>query len=127
MVSSLTNLVNNLSKGVHKIKYKYGHDDKICETYGTKYKYSNCFLEYKNFNRIHDLIEYKCLCYNKNYQQKFDEKLKEHFFIYTCFLTMIAIRLFHCWEKMFTFMIIWMIGKDSMKHHYLKNKIFIVT
>ena len=27
-----------------------------------------------------DLIEYKCLYCNKNYQQKFDEKLKEQFF-----------------------------------------------
>ena len=27
-----------------------------------------------------DLIEYKCLCCNKNYQQEFDEKLKEQFF-----------------------------------------------
>ena len=27
-----------------------------------------------------DLIEYKYLCCNKNYQQKFDEKLKERFF-----------------------------------------------
>ena len=24
-----------------------------------------------------DLIEYKCLCCNNNYQQKFDEKLNE--------------------------------------------------
>ena len=96
MASSLTNLVNNLSERAHKIKYKYGHDDKICETCGIKYKYSNCFLEYKNVNRIHDLIEYKCSCYNKYYQQKFDEKLKERFFIYTYFITMIAISLFHC-------------------------------
>ena len=27
-----------------------------------------------------DLIEYKCLCCNNNYQQKFDEKLKERLF-----------------------------------------------
>ena len=27
-----------------------------------------------------DLIECKCLCCNKIYQQKFDEKLKERFF-----------------------------------------------
>ena len=27
-----------------------------------------------------DLIEYKCLCYDKNYQYKFDKKLKEGFF-----------------------------------------------
>ena len=25
-------------------------------------------------------MEYKCLCCNKNYQQKFDEKLMERFF-----------------------------------------------
>ena len=44
------------------------------------YKYCDCFLEYINFKD--DLIEQKCLylCYDKNYQQKFDEKLKERFF-----------------------------------------------
>ena len=43
-----------------------------------KYKYCDCFLEYTNCKD--DLIEYKCLCCNKNYQQHFDEKLKERFF-----------------------------------------------
>ena len=28
MTRSLSNLVNNLSEGVHKIKYKFGHNDK---------------------------------------------------------------------------------------------------
>ena len=28
MASSLSNLVNNLSKGIHRIKCKFGHDDK---------------------------------------------------------------------------------------------------
>ena len=28
MVSSLSNLVNNISEGIHKIKCKYRHDDK---------------------------------------------------------------------------------------------------
>ena len=78
MASSLSNLVNNLSEGIHRIKSKYGHDDKKCETCRIKYKYCECFLEYTNFKD--DLIEYKCLCCNKNYQQKFDEKLKERFF-----------------------------------------------
>ena len=36
------------------------------------------FLEYSNLKD--DLIEYKCLCCNKQYQLKFDEKLKERFF-----------------------------------------------
>ena len=39
MASSLSNLVNNLSEGIHRIKCKYGHDDKKCETCGIKYKY----------------------------------------------------------------------------------------
>ena len=75
MTSSSSNLVNNLSERIHKIKCKYGHNDKKCET---SYKLFDCFLEYTNFKD--DLIEYKCLCCNKNYQQKFDEKLKERFF-----------------------------------------------
>ena len=28
MASSLSNLVNNISEGIHKIKCKYRHDDK---------------------------------------------------------------------------------------------------
>ena len=70
--------VNNLSDRVHRVKCKFGGDDKKCETFGNKYKYCNCFLEYINFKV--DLIEYKCLCGNKNYQHKFGEKLKERFF-----------------------------------------------
>ena len=77
MGSSVWNLVNNLSEGVHKIKCKYGHNDKKCQTYRNKYNNCYCFLKYKNFQG--DSIEWKCLCCNKNYQQKFDEKLKEWF------------------------------------------------
>ena len=32
MASSLSNLVNNLFEGIHRIKYKFEHDDKKCET-----------------------------------------------------------------------------------------------
>ena len=78
MTSSLTNHVNNLSDGIHRIKCKFGHDDKKCKTCRIKYKYCDCFLEYTNFKD--DLIEYNCLCYNKSYQQEFDEKSKERFF-----------------------------------------------
>ena len=65
MANSLSKLVNNLSKGIHKIKSKSGHDDKKCENCGMKYKYCDCFLEYANFKD--DLIEYKRLCCNKKY------------------------------------------------------------
>ena len=78
MGSSLSNLVNNFSEGIHRIKIKCGHDDKKSETCWIKYKYCNCLLEYTNFKD--DLIAYKCLCCNRNYRHKFDEKLKERFF-----------------------------------------------
>ena len=78
MAISLSTLVNNLSEGVHKIKCKFGHDGKQFGTCGIRYKYCNCFLEYANLKD--GLIEYKCLHCNKNYQHKFDEKLKERFF-----------------------------------------------
>ena len=81
MANSLSNLVNNFSKGVYRIKCKFGHDEK-CETCAIKYKYYDCFLKYIDFKG--GLIEYKCLCCNKNYQGKSDKKLKERFFnIYT--------------------------------------------
>ena len=64
MASSLSNLVNNLSEGVHRIKCKFRHDDKKCETCGIKYKYCDCFLEYTIFRD--DLIECKCLCRQTN-------------------------------------------------------------
>ena len=45
MASPLSNLVNNFSEGTHKMKCKYGHDDKKCETCGTTYKVWDCFLD----------------------------------------------------------------------------------
>ena len=51
---------------------------KNVRTCGIKYKYRDCFVEYTNLKD--NLIEYKCLCCNKKYQYKFDEKLKERFF-----------------------------------------------
>ena len=100
MAKSLSNLVNNLSEGIHRIKCKFGHDDKKCKKYGIKYKYCHCFLKYTNFKDVS--IEYKCLYYNKNYKHEFDEKLKEQLFIaYINFLTTAKISLFYCCEKVF--------------------------
>ena len=39
---------------------------------------AHLFLEYTNFKD--NLIEYKCLCFNKNYKNKFDQHLKKQFF-----------------------------------------------
>ena len=52
------------------------------------------FLEYIIFKD--SLIEYKCWCCNKNYQHKFEGKLKEQFLIHTNFLTTTIIS----WEKL---------------------------
>ena len=40
---------NTLAAEIHIIKCKHGHDNKNCETCGTKYKNCECFLGYTNF------------------------------------------------------------------------------
>ena len=67
MASLLSVLVNNLAEGIHKIKRKYGHDNKKFETCGV----------IQNFKD--NLIKYKCLFCYKNYQKKIDENLKKLF------------------------------------------------
>ena len=44
MASLLSDLVNNYSKGVHKIKYKFGNDDKKCKICKIKSKNCDCRL-----------------------------------------------------------------------------------
>ena len=61
MASSSSNLVDNLTGGIHKIKYK------DCDYY----------LEYEGV--MDDLIKYKCLSCNKEYSDKVDEELKKKF------------------------------------------------
>ena len=73
MTSSLSNLLNNVPEWINRIKRKYWHNDRKC----IKYKYCDCIFEYTNFKD--DLIEYNCLCRNKNYQGEFDEKLTQQF------------------------------------------------
>ena len=64
MTSSSSDLVNNLAERIHRIKCKYKHDNKNVK-----------LIKFKD-----DLIEYKCLCCNKNYQRKFDESFEKRFF-----------------------------------------------
>ena len=61
MATSLSNLVKNLTDGIHKIKCK------DCD----------CFLEYESAKD--NLIKYKCLPCNRNYSNKFNEELKKTF------------------------------------------------
>ena len=77
MASSLSNLADHLTEGIHKTKCQQGHNNKKCETCGIKYKDCECCLAYTNVKD--DLIEYKCFCCNKNYHKKFDENLKKRF------------------------------------------------
>ena len=61
MATSLSNLVDNLLEGIHKIKCK------DCE----------CFLQYESVNE--NLIKHKYLSSNKDYSNKIDEELKRRF------------------------------------------------
>ena len=49
MTSSLSNLVNNLSEGIHRIKHKFRHDDKKKHNDKETCNYCDCFLEYIKF------------------------------------------------------------------------------
>ena len=61
MATSLSNLVDNLTEGIHKIKCK------DCD----------CFLEYERVKN--NLIKYKCLSCNNDYSNKIDEESKKRF------------------------------------------------
>ena len=79
MVSSLSNLVDNLAEGIHKIKRKY------CD----------CFIQYE---RVKDnLIKFKCLSFNNDYLNKIYEELKKNDSrAHLSFLIMISTNLFCC-------------------------------
>ena len=64
MAILLSIFINSLSEGNHRVKCKYGQDDKRYETCRIKYKYCDCYLDYPNLKD--DLIERKCLFCNKN-------------------------------------------------------------
>ena len=61
-----------------KLKVNLNVMMKSAKTCRIKCEHCDCFLDNTSFKD--DLIKYKCLCCNKNYQHKFDEKLKEHIF-----------------------------------------------
>ena len=77
MASSLLSLCDNLANEIHNIKCKHGHDNKKWETCAIKYNDCEFCLQYKNVKD--DLILCKCLWFNRNYQQMFDENLRKRF------------------------------------------------
>ena len=69
--------------------------------------YCDCFFEYTNFKD--DLMGYKCLRCDKNYQNKFDENLKEQFFN--------AYKFFNCDNNKF----ILLLRKDVYPYEYVDD------
>ena len=124
MASSLSNLVNNLSERLRRIKCKFRHGNRNCETFGIKYKYCNCFLEYTNFKD--DLTEYKCLSCTKSYQQKLDEKFKERLFNTYKFSNHDNNKFILLYKKVLSLRIYWWLGKIqwnnvTWKRRFLKS------
>ena len=119
MASLLSNLVNNSAEGIHKFKCKYRHNKK---------KNCECFLEYTNVKD--NLIKYKCLYCNKNYQKKFDENLKKRFFIVYTFSNHDINKFILLLQKdvcPYEYMDDWEKRVNIFLQHYLKKKIFTVT
>ena len=77
MATTLSNLIDNLTKGIQKIKCK------DCD----------CFFEYESVKD--NWIKYKCLFCNKNYSSKIGRST-EPFRAHLSFLLMISINLFCC-------------------------------
>ena len=78
MTTLLSNLADNFTKGIHKIKYE------DCD----------CFLE--NETVKDDLMKYKFLSCNKDYSNKLDRELKKKFKNMFQFSNMISTNLFCC-------------------------------
>ena len=78
MASALWNLVNNLTKKIHKFNENTDTTIKNAKLAKLNVYIAIVFLNTQIFKYF--LIEYKCLCCNKNYQLKLDKKLKERSF-----------------------------------------------
>ena len=90
-----------------------------------RYKDCNFFLEYTKFKN--DLIGYNCLCCNKNFKKSLIKPKKRLFNTYKFSNHGINKFVLLLQKSVFPHMNTWMIGRNSMKHHYLKRKSFTVT
>ena len=107
MPTSLSNLVENLTEGIHKSKCK------DCD----------CFLEYESVK--YTLIKYKCLSCNKNYSNKIHEELKKRFNNTFKFSNNDIYKFILLLRKgVYNLISTCMIGKPLMKQHDLKKKNF---
>ena len=109
MAGFLSNTVNNLPAEIHKIKCKYGHDDKRCEASNIKHKVVIIFLNRLTLQMIDNInIYFVTNIVNKILM----ESWRNEFLIHTVFLAMITICLFCCCKNVFIFMNMWIIGKN---------------
>ena len=76
MAISVSNLVDNRTEGIHRIK---------CID-------CDCFLEYESVKD--NSIKYKCLSCHKNYSTKIDDSTKKDSRTHLSFLIMISVDLF---------------------------------
>ena len=97
MTNSLSNLGNKLAEEINKIKY--GHDEKTVKRVELNTEIVKAVL---NIQELDHSIEYKCLCCNKNYQNKFNEYLKKQFANTYKFSNHDINSLFYCCRKVFT-------------------------
>ena len=121
---SLSSFAERLAEGIHKIKCRYFHKKKKCETFGITYKYCKYSLEYTN---AEDAIVYKRLCCNRNYWKKFEEDSKKRFFNTSKFCKRDNNKRILMLQK--RRLSIWIHGWYIMNliHHYLKKKISTVA
>ena len=52
---------------------------------------------------------------------------RSNLLLHTNIATLISINIFCCRKKLFIYMNAWIVEKNPLKNHYLKNKIFMVT
>ena len=109
MTSSLSNLVNNISAGSHKIECKHGNYNNKCETWGIKYKYCNCFLNIQTLKMI--LLETNVHVGTNVINTILTKSERNDFSIHTSYLTKITMDLFYCCKKLFNFRNMLMIVK----------------
>ena len=109
MASSLSNLVDNLTEGIYKIKCK------DCD----------CFLECQSV-KDNSIMDKRLSC-NKNYYNQLDEELKKKFKNTFKFSSNDINKSILLLRKGVILMNILMIGKSLMKKQYLKKKNFLVT
>ena len=77
----------------------------------------------RNNSIIHHNLKNSNACVvTKTINTSLTKSQRKDFLIHTNFLTATTRSLFHCCEKVLILMNIWMIGKYSIKHHYLKKK-----